>query len=550
MIFDYSYVDVALINGHVITVNAKDDIAEAVGIKKNKIVFVGSTEDLLSISDDSTEVIDLGGKTLMPGIIDTHVHPMLNGFIGNSPESSIINIDRTRCKSVAEILDMLKQAASLRKPGAWISSMGYAPAFLEENRHPTLEELDRAVPNHPVQCLHMSGHIAMYNSKALACIGICGAEDAKKFPENEVEVIDGKLTGLLKEGTSFLLWSKVAYTEEEQRRAALNSQKKFLENGITSIHDCGECDGTSYHLMQKMCNERAFKIRTYMMLHSIYGKAFALEDNQHYLALGLRSGLGNEYFKIGSSKFMIDGGSGAPSSACREPYCHDPELKGVIGWERAEVADYICQLHNADCQATAHAMGDMAIEYMVEGYEKAFAIEPKPELRHRIEHCAVNDEDLIHRMAAMNICPTLNTGMITEQGKRYLEIYGEERAKYYSPLKSMLDAGIKVSLASDAPSGPLGFAMLDGAVNRYDRVNHAYFGKNQAVSVLEAIRCMTWHGAYASFEEDIKGSLEVGKLADMIVLNQNILECPKEQLNEIVVDMTMIDGKVEYRRES
>ncbi|MDD3222946.1 MAG: amidohydrolase [Clostridia bacterium] len=550
MKFDFVYVDMALINGKVITVNEADEIAEAVGIKKNKIVYVGTTEELMTIVSPETKIVDLKGKTLMPGIVDTHVHPILNGFIGNEIDSSIINIDRSQCGSLVEMFDLIKKAVDIRKPGEWISSMGYEPTFLEEKRHPKLEELDAIAPENPVQCLHMSGHIAMYNSKALACIGINGPEDAAKYPVNEVEVIDGKLTGILKEGTNFLLWSKVNYSQEAQKKAALHSQEQFLSNGITSIHDCGECDGPSYHLMQKLCNDRIFKPRTYMMLHSIYGKAFSLEDNEHYLALGLRSGLGNNYFKMGGCKFMIDGGSGAPSSACKEPYCHDKNLKGVLGWESEEVANYICKINRADCQATAHAMGDIAVEYMVKGFEKAFEEEAKPELRHRIEHCAVTNPDLIERMAKMNICPTLNVGMITVQGERYQTIYGEKRAQYYAPLRSMMDAGIKVSIASDAPSGPLGLAMLDGAVNRKDRTHHVTFGKNQSVSVLEAIRCMTYNGAYGSYEENIKGSLEVGKLADMIILNKNILDVPEENLDEMEVDITMIDGEIVYRRQS
>ena len=546
MDFDFVYVDMALINGHVITVNDKNEIAEAVGIKKNKIVYVGTTEGLMKIVSPGTEIIDLKGRTLMPGIVDTHVHPILNGFVGDSPESSIVNIGPNQCKSIAEIIELLKKAKEVRKPGGWISSMGYEPTFLEENRHPLLSELDEAFPDNPVQCLHMSGHIAMYNSKALACIGLYTAEDAKKYPIDEVEIVNGKLTGMLKERTNFLLWSQVAYSAEEQERAALYSQEQFYKAGITSIHDCGECDAPSYHLMQKLCNDRVFKVRTYMLLHSIYGKDFSMEDNDHYLALGLRSGLGNDYFKIGSCKFMIDGGSGAPSSACSEPYCHDPNLRGVLAWDKDEVADYICRINDADCQATAHAMGDVAIEFMVAGYEKAFAKAPKPELRHRIEHCAVNTPDLIERMSKMNICPTVNVGMITVQGQRYQMIYGEKRAQYYAPLRSMLDAGIKVSIASDAPSGPLGLTTLDGAVNRLDRGNNVVFGGNQAISVLEAIRCMTYNGAYGAYEENVKGSLEVGKMADMIVLNRDILDCPKLNLNEMKVDITMIDGEIVF----
>jgi predicted amidohydrolase YtcJ len=339
----------------------------------------------------------------------------------------------------------------------------------------------------------------------------------------------------------------VDYSAEHQKQAALKAITHLLENGITSIHDCGECDAPSYHIMQKLCREGTFKPRVYMLLHSIYGKPISKEDNAHYLALGLMTGLGDEKFKIGSCKFMIDGGSSAPSCATRAPYSHDPNLPGVLGWTREETADYIDMINQAECQATAHAIGDLAVEFMVEGYEKAFAKNPRPDLRHRIEHCALVDQDLIDRMARMNICPTVNTGMLVTLGANYTKFY-TERMKYMQALRSMLDAGVKVSIASDWPSGPVGLGVIDGAVNRYDRVRNFQVDQTQAVSVLEAVRCATLHGAYASFEENIKGSLEPGKLADLIVVDRDILSIDPKKINEVKVDLTMIDGKIEYER--
>ena len=186
---------------------------------------------------------------------------------------------------------------------------------------------------------------------------------------------------------------------------------------------------------------------------------------------------------------------------------------------------------------------------MVEGYEKAFEKNPRPDLRHRIEHCTVVDKDLVERMAKMNICPTLNSGMFTFQGKRYAEIYGEKRAKYFIALRSMLDAGMKPAIASDSPSGPMGLSVIDGAVNRYDYKAGFQFDKTQAISLLEAIRCATLNGAYASYEDDIKGSIEVGKLADMIVLDRDILSIDTMGIKDVRVDMTMIDGETCYERE-
>ncbi len=244
---------------------------------------------------------------------------------------------------------------------------------------------------------------------------------------------------------------------------------------------------------------------------------------------------------------MIDGGSSGPSCYTREPYSHDPSMHREKAWEREEVAAYIRRIHDAECQATAHAIGDGAVEFMVEGYEKAFESNPRPDLRHRIEHCTLVDQDLIDRMAKMNICPSVNAGIVAKNGGNYMRFYGE-RNKYFGALKSMLDAGIHCSLQSDAPSGPFGLACLDGAVNRYDRVRNIQCDRTQAVSVLEAIRIATLNGAYGSFEEHIKGSLEVGKLADMIVLSDDILAVDPFSIHQLKVDLTMVDGEICYLR--
>lgn len=548
MTFDYSYADYAFKNGKVITVNAEDDIVEAVAVKGNKIVYAGDNEGLEKIIDINTKVIDLKGRTLMPGIIDSHYHPILNGLLEPKLDAPMIDTRYAYCKSVAEMLDMIRQAVKLKKVGQWISMMGYEPLLLKEQRHPTLEELDAAAPDNPVHCMHGGGHICMYNSKALAYLGVYQPEDAKKYPEGEVEVVNGKLTGLVRGHTHFWLWGQVEYTEEAQIRAAMTSHKQLLEAGITSIHDCGECGASSYHTMQKLCRNKTFKVRSYMMLHSIFGKPFSLEQNAHWMDLGLMSGLGDDHFKIGTCKFMIDGGSGGPSCATREPYSHDPELKSERGWEREEVAEYIKKINDAECQASAHAIGDMAVEFMVEGYEKAFETNPRPDLRHRIEHCSLTDQNLIDRMAKMNICPSVNAGLVAALGANYEKFYGD-RCKYFGALRSMLDAGIMCSLHSDAPSGPYGLKMIDGAVNRYDRNKNIQCDKTQAVSVLEAIRCCTYNGAYGSYEEKIKGSIEAGKLADMIILSEDITSIDPMDIYNLQVDLTMIDGKIEYVNE-
>ena len=552
MNFDFSYLDIAFKNGSVITVNESDEIAQAVGVKGNKIVFVGTNEEIDQLIDEKTQVIDLKGRTLMPGINDSHYHPILNGMIGTDLDSAMVDTGFAQAKDIPSVLAILKAVTDTKAPGKWVSSMGFEATLLKEQRYPTLEELDAIAPNNPLQAITCNGHNAIYNSKALEYLKVYTAEDAKKYPEGEVVVADGKLTGEVRGHTHFWLWGQVEYTEPQQRKAAMKSQKQCLELGITSVGDMGECDAPSYHIMQKMCRDGDFKIRSYMALHSIFGKHYSLEDNEHWMKLGFVTGLGDEHFRVGPCKFMIDGGSGGPTCYTREPYSHDPSAPSERGWEREETWDYIKKVDDAECQCTAHAMGDGAIEFMVEGYEKAFeACEDKEAFkarRHRIEHCMLVDQDLIDRMAKMNICPSVNAGLQIRNGKNLARFYGPKREKFLGALKSMMEAGVVCSLHSDAPSGPVGFEMIDGAVNRYDLRQGYQCDMSQAVTVLQAIRCCTYNAAYQSYEEKIKGSIEVGKLADLIICDRDILAMDTHELHNVKVDLTMIDGKVEYQR--
>ena len=548
MDFEFSHLDYAFINGKVITMDWADTIVQAAGVCGDRIACAGSNEEILECADDRTTIIDLMGRSLTPGLIDTHFHPILNGLIGKTEDSYIIDTGYENCRSITDILSLVKKAAQKRKPGNWISMMGYDQNRIDEKRHVTLEELNEAAPDNPVQCMRTCGHMCVYNSKALETIGVFQPGDAVKYPKNEIVVENGKLTGLVKDHTHFLLWSKVDYPEDAQIAAAMRSNEILIENGITSIHDPGEFDAPSFRVMQRLCRERRFKPREYMMVHSICGKPVSKLAVDRFISLGLLTGIGDAYFRAGSCKFMIDGGTSGPSCAMRKPYDHDPDMPGILGWEREEVADYIKMIHDAGCQVTAHAIGDLAIEFMIEGYEKALAANPRKDARHRIEHCTLVDPDLIERISKLGICPSTNPGFIAWNGANYNKYFGN-RMRYFTALRSMIDKGIKVSIGSDAPSGPTGSAaVLDACVNRTDRTCGELIDQSESVSLMEALRLYTINGAYASFEEDIKGSIEPGKLADLVVFSEDVTELPTEKIIDLKADITMIDGAIVYQR--
>ena len=522
-------------------------MAQAVGVKGNKIVFVGSDAELDALIDEGTRVIDLKGRTMTPGFIDCHFHPILYGMMGGA----IRDIKYPLCRSVSELKDMISEMVRSTPEGGWIKLWGFDQNKYLEKRYPTLQELDEIAPNHPVQVMRVCGHVCVYNSKALASIGIHTAEEALATSNGEIEVVDGRLTGKTYNLSLFRIWSKIAYTQEEIQSAIKRSNDLLIQSGVTSVHDPGETDAQSYSEMFKACKSGLFKPREYMMLHSIFGKPFSAVDNERFIENGFHTGLGDARFRIGSCKFMIDGGTSGPSCGTRQPYSHDPSLKSTMDWERDEAAAYIQYIHSHDNQCTAHAVGDLAIEYMVEGYEKALRAYPrKPEEhRHRIEHCAIVDQDLVDRMARMGIIPVTNPHFLTINGSDYCRYYGE-RIHWFFGLRSFLDAGLRPVIGCDAPTATQEiWRGLDGAVNRIDRNTGKVCGEGQRITLAEAIRCYTINGAYASFEDDIKGSIELGKLADLTIFDRDIFAAPPEKIGEARVDMTVIDGEIVFQSE-
>ncbi|MDD3212960.1 MAG: amidohydrolase [Eubacteriales bacterium] len=544
---DYStpYADIAFKNGCVVTVDDEDEIVRAVAVKGKYICYVGDNEGLRPFIGPYTRVVDLRGRTMTPGFVDCHFHPILYGFFGGA----ILNITYPICRSIAEIQEVIREKAKTVAKGEWISVFGYDQNKLSDRRHITLDDLDEAAPENPVQCNRACGHLAVYNTLGLAAGGIHTPSDVKKFGPNEVVVENGRLTGLTKDTAHFYLWSKVRYTNAEMLAAVRKSNRLLLQAGVTSIHDPGECGAPSNRIMQKACADGTFKPRAYTMLHTIFGKNPSLKVVDDFLALGLMSGVGDEHFKLGTLKFMIDGGTSGPSCATRAPYSHDSALPGILAWSQPEVDEILARGNAAECQMTAHAVGDLAVEMMVNGYEKAFRINPRPDLRHRIEHSALTDPRLIARMANMNIIPVSNPHFITINGSDYRRYYGG-RVDYMFAMRSYLDAGLRPVIGSDAPTADESVLRgLDGAVNRIDRRTGEVCGPKQKISLMEAIRCYTLNGAYASFEDNIKGSVEVGKLADLTVFDRDLLAMPADALMDAAVEMTFIDGEPVFIRD-
>ena len=536
------YADIIIKNGVVLTVNKNDDIAEAVAICDNRIMHVGSNDEVCSLADEHTLIIDAKGNSVVPGFIDAHIHLGMFGLLDNG----VINVAYPRVQSITDIQDIIRKEAAKRKPGEWIRLNGYDHNKLLEKRHPTKEELDEAAPNNPVQLTRCCAHMGVYNSHALKIADIensgCYAPDEVILNEN------GELHGLLKETAHMDTSTKVEFSSQELIDGYVNADRILASLGITSAHDAGAYGSMSTRALQDACLSGAVKTRVNMMIFDMFGKQSGINYINSFIHTGVHTSCGNEHFRIGPVKIMLDGSSSGPSASVIDGYTHDPSNHGIQVWTQEETDEMVLRAHLAGFQVTAHAVGDQAVDMMTKAIEKALEAAPSANHRHRIEHCGINNPELIERIKRLGIIPISNPSFIALNGTDYNRYYGS-RTEQMFPLKDYFDNGIISALGSDSPiTYPDPMNSLYGALNRLDQKNGEEVGISQRINVLQAVRAFTYNGAYSSFEENLKGSLETGKLADVVILDHDILTYPKEQIRDVKVNYTIIDGEIVYQR--
>ena len=534
--------DLIIKNGNVVTVNANDEVNEAVAIKDDKIIFTGSNKGAEEFVSQNTTLIDAHGRTVIPGFIDAHLHLGMFGLL----DHGVIDISSSKVQSIEDIKELIREAANDVEPGRWIKLQGYDDNKLREKRHPSKEDLDEVAPDNPVQCMRCCCHLSVYNSAALKKIGII--DDSGYAPGEVVMNDNGEPYGLLKETAHWNACEKVEFYEDELIQGYLNADRILMKNGVTSAHDAGGYYGSRYYkVMQEMCNSGRINVRMYPMLFNLFGKKQARDFLKHFELTGVHTGCGNSHFKLGPAKIMLDGSSSGPSSAMIESYSHMPS-KGILVWSQEEADKAVEELHREGFQVTAHAVGDMAVTIMVNAIEKAMKKFPRKDCRHRIEHCGITNPELLDKIAELHIIPVSNPSFIAVNGTDYNRFYGE-RTEYMFALREYRNRGVITAIGSDSPvtdANPMyGFF---GALNRRDMKTGEDVGASQRVSLMELIRMYTYNGAYASFEEDVKGSIESGKLADIVILSENVFDCPPEDIMRIKVDVTICGGKVAYSR--
>lgn len=517
--------DMVLTNGNIITMDPKKPKVQAVAILKDKIIAVGTSKQIRKLVGETTRVIDLKGKTVVPGFTDTHVH--MRGF-----GASLTNLDLRGVTSVEEMQKKLQERVKKTPEEKWILGSGWDQERFKEKRYPTRFDLDKIALKNPVFFRRVCGHVCVVNTRALQIAGI--TQKTKPPKGGKIDITPtGELTGILRENAMDLIEEAIPKpNEEELEQICIFACQKAVEAGLTTVHWIIESP-TEIRIIQKLRANKKLPIRTYFMIPAKFMK--------HLIELGLQTGFGDNMIKIGSIKILTDGSLGARTAALTEPYSDEPETKGMTLYTQEELNKLVTEAHEANLQLAIHAIGDKAADMTITAIEKAITKSPRKNLRHRIEHASVLNEKLINRMKKLSLIASVQPHFIVSDFWTTNRI-GPKRARWAYPFKTLMRKGILTTGSSDCPVEPINPLLgIYAAVTREKN-------QEERIPVNEALRMYTLNAAFASFEENIKGSIEVGKLADFVVLSRDPEVIPAEEIKGTEVEMTIVDGKIAYAK--
>ena len=522
--------DYVVTNARVFTVDNDQPNAEAFAVRGDRFVAVGSTSDIRNMAGSRTEIIDAEGMTITPGFIDAHSHPSGAGV----NELVQVNAD---LRSVTEITSALRERADATPEGQWVRAFKYDDTKLAEGRPINRFDIDEVISNPPVVIGHRGGHTSVYNTTALAMAGVTAETPdppGGRFYRDSNGVLPGLVQGPARNVFGGLIPSDS--TREQRRDGVKLISELMTAAGLTSVHQtsAGRNDMIAY---QDARAEGGLRFRMYLFPR---GQLFDDLVNS-----GVRTGMGDEVFRIGAVKHTADGSASERTMRMSEPYEGRPDDYGLLYMTEQEIHEEVERAHRNDFQVAVHANGDVTIAMVLDAFQRAQRLWPREDTRHRIEHCSLVNPELLGRIRDLGVVPAPFYTYVHYHGNKWVE-YGEERMRWMFAHRSFLDYNIPVAPASDYTPGPYEPMMaIQSMVTRKD-FDGRVWGPNQRISVDEALRICTMNGAYASFEENIKGSITAGKLADFVILANDPHDVDPDQIKHIEIVRTVVGGTTMY----
>ncbi len=530
--------DLVLMNGVIWTGSPRMAWAEAVAIRGEEVWAIGKNREIKKLVGSKTRKIDLAGKLVLPGFIDSHTHFLDGGF-------SLLRIHLREATSRQEFVSRIGQKARELGPGEWILNGDWDDQQFDPPELPRREWIDPVTPDNPVCVNRYDGHMVLANSLALRLAGITRKTQPPPGGEILKDPQTGEPTGILKDAAIDLLAKVIPEPSEEAKiKAAQAALRHAAECGVTSVHDMGNAE--NFEVYQALWKEGKLTCRIFLYI--------PVTEVDVLARLRLKTPFGNEYLKIGGLKGFVDGSLGSSTALFFDPYTDNLQLTGLLHGQmfpEGIMEKRVAAADEAGLQLAIHAIGDKANAILLDIYERAILSHGPRDRRWRVEHAQHLRPEDIGRMGRLGIIASVQPYHAIDDGRWAEARIGRERCRTTYAFRSLLDAGVMLACGSDwtvAPLEPL--TGIYAAVTRrtIDGRNPEGWFPEQKITLEEALRGYTLNGAYAEFAEDRKGSLEVGKLADLVVLDRNIFQIPAEELSGVRVMITLVGGKMVYQR--
>ncbi len=529
--------DLLVTNARIYTVDDARPVAAAMAVRDGKVLFTGSLREAMALRGPATRVVDLGGRTVIPGMVDAHAHLLGLG-------QSLRNVSLVGSKSYDEVIARVVAAAKGQPGGKWIIGRGWDQNQWGDTRFPTHEALSRALPDNPVYLVRVDGHAGLANAAAMKAAGVTAASQDPSGGK-VMRAASGEPTGLFIDNAKGLLERAIPEpTREDTRQAIRAAIAESHRYGLVGLHDAGESRGT-IDLMEAMAKAGEIPFRLYVMI----GDDSAAVT--HYLARGPQSGLYDNHLWIRAIKLYADGALGSRGAALLEPYTDDPNNNGLLLSAPAHIQDVARRALRAGFQVATHAIGDRGNRVVLDAYDAALKAVPTADHRFRVEHAQILNHDDIPRFAELGVIPSMQAVHQTSDMYWAGSRLGAGRLLGAYAWRSLLETGVVVPNGSDFPVEAVNpLLSFHSAVSRQDAANWPSGGwyPEQRMSRFEALESMTIWPAYAGFQERIMGSLTPGKLADFVVLDRDIMTVPESDILNTAVLATYIGGKAVYER--